>query len=193
MQRRPPLFIRSPCRQHNGSVQINQHSACGACWLGRTVRDRGLSGIGECQPWPSVALGWVLVLPLLAAPTPGHAKDTGLIFVSNEKSNNLIVLDPKTYQVVKDIKTSRRPRDMHFNADHDKLYVACGDDDVIDIIDVAKLEVIGKLDDRPEPGDFRASTRAGGASTWPTRRLLALRHRHRPEHHRSRGADRRRA
>jgi YVTN family beta-propeller protein len=43
-----------------------------------------------------------------------HAKDTGLIFVSNEKTNNLIVLDPKTYQVVKDIKVSRRPRDSTF-------------------------------------------------------------------------------
>ena len=39
------------------------------------------------------------------------AKDTGLIFVSNEKTNNIIVLDPKTYKVVKDLKVSRRPRD----------------------------------------------------------------------------------
>ena len=52
-----------------------------------------------------------------AAPARSHAKDTGLIFVSNEKTNNLIVIDPKTYKVVKDIKTSRRPRDMHFSAD----------------------------------------------------------------------------
>ncbi len=90
-------------------------------------------------------LSLVLFVPLLAVSAPGYAKDTGLIFVSNEKSSNLIVIDPKTYQVIKDIKTSRRPRDMHFNAAHDKLYVACGDDDVIDIVDVAKLEVVGKL------------------------------------------------
>src|SRR5215831_17609348 len=88
----------------------------------------------------------VVVAIVLAATAPmALAKNTGLIFVSNEKTNNLIVLDPKTYQVVKDIKVSRRPRDMHFSADHDKLYVACGDDDVIDILDVARLEVIGKL------------------------------------------------
>ena len=90
-----------------------------------------------------LALSLALVVPALAA-GQSHAKDTGLIFVSNEKTNNLIVLDPKTYQVVKDIKVSRRPRDMHFSADRSKLYVACGDDDVIDIIDVAKLEVVGK-------------------------------------------------
>ena len=98
-------------------------------------------------------LAWSSALPP-AASTPGHAKDTGLIFVSNEKTNNLIVIDPKTYQVVKDIKVSRRPRDMHFSADRSKLYVACGDDDVIDIIDVAKLEVVGKLATGPSPETF---------------------------------------
>ena len=65
---------------------------------------------------------WVLLFAftsiiVVLAPAQVQAKDTGLIFVSNEKTNNLIVLDPKTYKVVKDIKTSRRPRDMHFNGD----------------------------------------------------------------------------
>src|ERR1700730_11262976 len=94
-----------------------------------------------------------VAIPVLA-PARSNCKDTGLIFVSNEKSNNLIILDPKTYQVVKDIKVSRRPRDMHFNSDHSKLYVACGDDDVIDIVDVEKLEVIGKLATGPSPETF---------------------------------------
>src|SRR5262249_36619361 len=96
----------------------------------------------------------IAVLAALLASAPAPAKNTGLIFVSNEKTNNLIVLDPKTYQVVKDIKVSRRPRDMHFSADHDKLYVACGDDDVIDILDVARLEVIGRLATGPSPETF---------------------------------------
>ena len=101
------------------------------------------------------ALVLVFVLIVAAAlPPQSYAKDTGLIFVSNEKTNNLTVIDPKTYQVVKDIKVSRRPRDMHFNADHTKLYVACGDDDVIDIVDVAKLEVVGKLATGPSPETF---------------------------------------
>src|SRR5499433_792585 len=90
----------------------------------------------------------------IAVPAAGHGKGTGLIFVSNEKTNNLIVIDPKTYQVVKDIKVSRRPRDMHFSADRTKLYVACGDDDVIDIVDVAKLEVIGRIPTGPSPETF---------------------------------------
>src|SRR5260370_3023051 len=91
---------------------------------------------------------------LVLAPAPAWPKDTGLIFVSNEKTNNLIVIDPKSYQIVKDIKVARRPRDMHFNADHSKLYVACGDDDVIDIVDVAKLEVVGRINTGPSPETF---------------------------------------
>ena len=75
----------------------------------------------------------------LLAVVPAAAKNTGLIFVSNEKSNN-VLLDPKTYKVVKDVKTAKRPRDMHFNADRTRLYVACGDDDVIEVIDVANEE-----------------------------------------------------
>src|ERR1700716_3535306 len=89
----------------------------------------------------SISRVFALALALAAfAPAKTHAKDTGLIFVSNEKTNNLIIIDPKTYQVVKDLKISRRPRDMHFNADHTRLYVACGDDDVIDIIYVSNEE-----------------------------------------------------
>src|SRR6266851_5738639 len=90
----------------------------------------------------------------MIVPPPSPAKDTGLIFVSNEKTNNLIVLDPKTYRVVKDIKVSRRPLFMYFCADHSRLYVACGDDDVIDILDVARLEVIGRLATGPSPETF---------------------------------------
>src|SRR6202161_2636684 len=94
-----------------------------------------------------LALALLSMLAFAAA----EAKDTGLIFVSNEKTNNIIVLDPKTYKPVANLKTARRPRDMHFNADHSKLYVACGDDDVIDIVDVAKLEVVGKLNTGTSP------------------------------------------
>src|SRR5205807_1459900 len=102
----------------------------------------------------ALSLAPAAALVACLAVAPAAAKETGLIFVSNEKSNNLIVIDPKTYKVIKDIKTSRRPRDMHFSADRSKLYVACGDDDVIDILDVAKLEVIGRIPTGPSPETF---------------------------------------
>ena len=102
---------------------------------------------------PMLRLAATVVMALAFA--PAEAKDTGLIYVSNEKSNNILVVDPKTYKVVNDIAVSRRPRDMHFNADHSKLYIACGDDDVIDVLDVATSKVVGKLVTGSSPGNLR--------------------------------------
>ena len=52
----------------------------------------------------ALMLVFALIVAALMLPAQSHAKGTGLIFVSNEKTNNLIVIDPKTYQVV---RTSR--------------------------------------------------------------------------------------
>lgn len=92
---------------------------------------------------------------LLVAGGPTRAAGTGYVFVTNERTNNVLVFDPaKDYALVKDIKTSRRPRDMHFNSSHTLLYVACGDDDVIDVIDVAKLEVTDQIPTARSPEMF---------------------------------------
>ncbi len=85
---------------------------------------------------------------------PAHAKETGLIFVSNEKSDSISVIDPKSLEVVKIIKTSRRPRDMEFNRTHTLLFVAAGDDDVIDVINIEKLEVVDSIPTGPSPEVF---------------------------------------
>ena len=45
-----------------------------------------------------------------------QAKETGRIFVSNEKSNDVYVFD-KDFNLIKSIDTSQRPRDMKLNAD----------------------------------------------------------------------------
>lgn len=84
---------------------------------------------------------------------PSQAKDTGLIFVSLERGNQVVVLNPDL-SVNTRIDTSRRPRDMRFNKDHTLLYVACGDDDVIDVIDVATLTVVDSIPTGPSPEVF---------------------------------------
>ncbi|PPR46753.1 MAG: hypothetical protein CFH19_01043 [Alphaproteobacteria bacterium MarineAlpha5_Bin9] len=86
-----------------------------------------------------------------------NAKNTGLIFVSNEKTDDLTVIDPDTLEIVTSIPTSERPRDMHFNEDRSLIYVACGDDDVIDIVDISTFTVIGSLDTGPSPEAFQFS------------------------------------
>ena len=69
---------------------------------------------------------------------PG-AKGTGLVFVSNEKGDTITVLDGKTDSVVRTIDTCGRPRDMEWNQDQTLIYVACADDNVIGIVDVAQV------------------------------------------------------
>ena len=91
-------------------------------------------------------------LAILAGGT-SSAKDTGLIFVSLERGNQVVVLNPDLSLNTR-IDTSRRPRDMHFNKDHSLLYVACGDDDSIDVIDVATLSVVDSIPTGPSPEVF---------------------------------------
>lgn len=97
-----------------------------------------------------------IVLALILALCLGQpllAKGTNLIFVSLERGNEVVVLNPDL-TVKTRIETSRRPRDMRFNADHTLLYVACGDDDVIDVIDVATLTVVDSIPTGPSPEIF---------------------------------------
>jgi YVTN family beta-propeller protein len=83
------------------------------------------------------------VLLALWLPAKASARGTGYVFVSYEKTNNIAVLDPgRDYEIIKWIATSQRPRDMKFVDDRRLLHVACGDDEVIDVIDVATLEVV---------------------------------------------------
>ena len=86
-------------------------------------------------------------------PLSASALDTGRIFVSNEKSHDIYVFDAD-YNLIKKIETSRRPRDMKFNAARTLLYVACGDDDIIDVIDVETLEIVDGIPTGPSPEVF---------------------------------------
>jgi PQQ-dependent catabolism-associated beta-propeller protein len=88
---------------------------------------------------------------LLAAPA---FAGTNHIFVSNEKGNGVTVLDATDYKPVTVVKTGARPRGMVFSPDHKLLYVACGGANRIDIVDVAKLKVVGRLPGIDDPETF---------------------------------------
>ena len=92
------------------------------------------------RPFYKFCVAIFLAGSLLGVPSVGHAAETGMIFVTNEKGHSVTVLDPETYEVIKTVETSRRPRDLRFNADHTLLYVACGDDDVIDVMREQAIE-----------------------------------------------------
>jgi PQQ-dependent catabolism-associated beta-propeller protein len=103
-----------------------------------------------------LATGSALIGTAMLGITPSRATGTGNIFVSTEKGNEVVVLD-KDYTVINRIATSRRPRDMHFTKDRTLLYVACGDDDAIDVIDVATQTVIDSIPTGPSPEMFEFS------------------------------------
>lgn len=86
---------------------------------------------------------------------PARAAGTGHIFISHERSHNVLVLDPAAdYARIADIAMSRRPRHMQFNTEHTLLYAACGDDDVIDVIDVATRQVVDQIPTGRSPEAF---------------------------------------
>jgi PQQ-dependent catabolism-associated beta-propeller protein len=91
---------------------------------------------------------------VVATAVPAAAHGTGLVFVSNEKTNDITVLEPGTLAQKAVIKTSRRPRDMKFTRDRSKIFVACGDDDVID---VATRTVVDHIPTGPSPEVFAFS------------------------------------
>ena len=99
-----------------------------------------------------IAAVFLMLFPLASV----AAERSGNIFVSLERGNEIVVLSPD-HVVIARIDTSRRPRDMHFNDEHTLLYVACGDDDVIEVIDVATFEVVDAIPTGPSPEVFAFS------------------------------------
>jgi YVTN family beta-propeller protein len=100
----------------------------------------------------------IALLLSLALSTQTNARGTGYVFVSNEQTNTVAVIDSRHEdQVIKWIKTSRRPRGMVFRDDRKQLLVACGKDNVIDVIDVATLAVIDHIPTGTNPEVFELS------------------------------------
>jgi PQQ-dependent catabolism-associated beta-propeller protein len=81
------------------------------------------------------------------------AKGSGRVFVANEKSSTLTILDlaGKTLQ---SIDTCARPRGMKFTADRLSLFVGCGDDNTIALYDIASLKLVKRFRNISAPETF---------------------------------------
>src|SRR4029077_18523159 len=77
-----------------------------------------------------------------------------LAYVSNEKSNTVSVIDTDSWTVIKTIKVGQRPRGIEFTKDGKFVLVAVGDDDKIEVIDVATQQVVDSLPSGPDPELF---------------------------------------
>ena len=76
------------------------------------------------------------------------------IFVSNENSDTVVVLDLNTKKLIKTIETGGRPRDLKFNKDYSKLYVVVSEENHILEIDAKRLDLIAKIDTGDDPEIF---------------------------------------
>ena len=100
-----------------------------------------------------MALLGTLLAIATALSQPLAAKATGKVFVSNEKSSTLSVLD-LAGKVVQTIETCARPRGMTFNPERTAIYVGCGDDNTIALYDLASLRLVRRYRNIAAPETF---------------------------------------
>ncbi len=94
-----------------------------------------------------------LTLALVVTGLGAEARNTGNIFISNEKSNTITVLGPDD-TVIETIETCARPRGVHFSHDRTQFYVGCADDSVIAVYDVESRELVQRIRGVEEPETF---------------------------------------
>src|SRR5438128_2030085 len=92
-----------------------------------------------------------LLAPLcLASASPAPARDPQL-WVSNEVSNTISVIAPRSNAVTATITVGRRPRGMALSPDGRTAYVALGQDDAVGVIDVAQGKLIRTIPTGRDP------------------------------------------
>lgn len=93
-----------------------------------------------------------LPLLLLASAAPAET-----IYVSNEESNVVHLVDAATMKERGRIEIGRRPRGMALSPDGRTLYVAVSDDNRITAVDAASGKMLGHIPSGPDPETFAVS------------------------------------
>jgi len=96
----------------------------------------------------------LLLSSLLFVSATVWADPTYRLFVTNEKSNSISVIDSRTGKIETTLEIGKRPRGVGLSPDHKVLYVALSGDDAIGMVDVATLKFLGKLDSGDDPETF---------------------------------------
>src|SRR2546427_13129793 len=114
--------------------------------------------------------GLQLAAPLLvAALVLGHARAGAevRVFVTNEKSDNVTVIDAATRKVIQSIPVGKRPRGVAVSPDGRRVYVTNSNSDTLSVIDARSLAVLSTVP---------AGARARGAAPHPARAAAQCRH-----------------
>src|SRR5256885_17191457 len=89
---------------------------------------------------PLRLLGFVLLVTLMLGSARAGAEVR--VFVTNEKSDDVTVIDAATRAVVGTIKVGKRPRGVAVSPDGRKVYVSNSNSDSLSVIDAKTLEVL---------------------------------------------------
>lgn len=95
----------------------------------------------------------LLVLAVLVSPL-AHAADTGRIFVTNERSDDISVINGMTLEVEATISVGERPRGIGLSPDRSELYIAVSEENRIVVIDPQSLKVLRKFKSGSDPETF---------------------------------------
>jgi len=86
---------------------------------------------------------WLGAIVLLAVLGPSALATAEVrVFVTNEKSNDVTVIDAATRAVVKTVAVGQRPRGVTVSPDGRRVYVANSNSDSVSIIDARELTVL---------------------------------------------------
>src|ERR1700682_3704844 len=103
-----------------------------------------------------LGLPWIAVLGLALAGFSLSADPAFafLAYVSNEKGNSVSVIDTDKMETIATVKTGQRPRGIEVSRDGKLVYVALGDDDIIQVFDAKTFNSAGDLLSGPDPAQF---------------------------------------
>jgi PQQ-dependent catabolism-associated beta-propeller protein len=82
------------------------------------------------------------------------ADPTYRLFVTNEKSGTVTVIDSRTGEIETTMEVGERPRGIGLSPDRKTLYVALSEDNAIGMYDVLTLKPLGTLDGGDDPETF---------------------------------------
>ncbi len=101
-------------------------------------------------------ISWVMSWAFLCAFTSQvvYAEPTGRIFITNEKSNTVSVINGKTLEVESEIAIGERPRGIGISPDGAEIYVAVSEENLIAIFDPKTLEILRKFKSGSDPETF---------------------------------------
>ncbi len=92
---------------------------------------------------------WLLIFNINVSASP-----TGRIFVTNERSGTISVIDGQSLTVEKTIAIGKRPRGIGLSPDGRELYVAVSEENKIKVLDPKTLELLRAFDAGSDPEAF---------------------------------------